>query len=133
MRIVFSNEASSPAAPVAQIGPIKLWEPGPARFLWTRFPRFLVHGMQKIVLTAVILPLAIVGLALLVVKKQNKSLVILIVVPVYYFCVQSIVHTEYRYVLAVDYFLFAFVGISVACAGGLTRRVLRFLKPKTLN
>jgi len=35
--------------------------------------------------------------------------------------------------LAVDYFLFAFVGLSVACAGGLTRRVLRFLKPKTLN
>ena len=27
--------------------------------------------------------------------------------------VQSIVHTEYRYVLAVDYFLFALVGVTV--------------------
>ena len=79
------------------------------------------------------LPLAIAGLALAAVKKRSRALVILLVVPVYYLGVQSIVHTEYRYVLAVDYFLFAFVGLSVACAGGLTRRVLRFLKPKTLN
>jgi len=132
-RIVFSNEASIPSNPVAQIGPIKLCELGPARFLWTRSPRFLVHGIQKIFLTAVMLPLAIVGLALAAVEKRSRALIILLVVPVYYFCVQSIVHTEYRYVLAVDYFLFAFVGFSVAWAGGLTRRVLRFLKPKSLN
>ena len=79
------------------------------------------------------LPLAIVGLALATVKKRSQALVILLVVPVYYFCVQSIVHTEYRYVLAVDYFLFALVGFTVACAGGMTRRVLLFLKQKRLN
>ena len=132
-RIVVSNEASSPAAPVAQIGPTKLYKLGPARFLWTRYPRLLLHGMQKVFLTAVMLPLAIVGLALATVKKRSQALVILLVVPVYYFCVQSIVHTEYRYVLAVDYFLFALVGFTVACAGGMTRRVLLFLKQKRLN
>ena len=99
---------------MAQFGPIKLYELGPARFLWTRYPRLLIHGVQKIFLTAVMLPLAIAGLALAAVKKRSRALVILWVVPVYYLGVQSIVHTEYRYVLAVDYFLFAFVGLSVA-------------------
>ena len=129
VRIVFSNEASILPNPVAQLGSIKLFELGPARFVWTRYPRLLVHGIQNIFLTAVMLPLAIVGVALLVLKKRSRALVILMVVPVYYFCVQSIVHTEYRYVLVVDYFLFAFVGFTVTCAGGVARRVLLFLKP----
>ena len=120
VRLAFSNEASIPSNPVAQIGPIKLFELGPARFLWTRYPRFLVHGAQKIFLTAVMLPLAIIGLILLVIKKQWPALIILLVVPAYFFCVQSIVHTEYRYVLAVDYFLFALVGATVACVGNLS-------------
>ena len=119
VRIVFSNEASIPPNPVAHIGPIKLFELGPARFLGTRYPRFLVHYVQRLFLTAVMLPLAIIGLALLVIRKHSRALIVLTVVPVYFFCVQSIVHTEYRYVLAVDYFLFALVGVAVAWAGNL--------------
>ena len=115
VRLVFSNEASIPSNPVVQIGPTKLFELGPARFLWTRYPRVLVHGIQKIFLTAVILPLAIIGLVLLVIKRQWPALTILLVVPVYFFSVQSIVHTEHRYVQAVDYFLFALVGVTVSC------------------
>jgi len=115
VRLVFSNEASIPSNPVVQIGPTKLFELGPARFLWTRYPRFLVHGIQKIFLTAVILPPAIIGLILLMIKRQWPALTIRLVVPVYFFSVQSIVHTEHRYVLAVDYFLFALVGVTVSC------------------
>jgi hypothetical protein len=115
-RIVFSNEASKPPNPVAQIGTIKLFELGPSRFLWTRYPRFVVHAVQKIFLTAVILPLAIIGLGLLIIRRASRALIILSVVPLYFFCVQSIVHTEYRYVLAVDYFLFALAAVSVAWA-----------------
>jgi len=117
VRLVFSNEASIPVNPVAQIGPTKLLELGPARFLWTRYPRFLVHGIQKIFLTAVMLPLAIIGLVLMIIKRRWQALTILLVAPIYLFSVQSIVHTEYRYVLAVDYFLFALVGVTVACLG----------------
>jgi len=113
-RIVFSNEASKPSNPVAQIGTIKLFELGPSRFLWTRYPRFVVHAVQKIFLTAVILPLAIIGLGLLIIRRASRALIILSVVPIYFFCVQSIVHTEYRYVLAVDFFLFALAAVSVA-------------------
>jgi hypothetical protein len=79
-----------------------------------------VHGFQKIFLTAVVLPLAIIGLVLLITKRRWQALTILLVVPVYFFCVQSIVHTEYRYVLAVDYFLFALVGVAVSWVGKLS-------------
>ena len=113
LRIVLSNEASSPN-PIVKLGSVKLYELGPARFLWTRYPRLLVHVVQRLFLTAVILPLAIIGLGLLIVRRQSRALIILSVVPVYFFCVQSIVHTEYRYVLAVNYFLFALAAVSVS-------------------
>ena len=125
VRIVFSNEASNPPKPSAQVGPIKLFELEPSQFLWTRYPRFLVHGTQRIFLTAVISPLALIGLALLIIRKHGQALIILSVVPIYLFCVQSIVHTEYRYVLAVDYFLFALAAVSVALIGGMILRSLR--------
>jgi len=130
-RISFANEASTPANPIAKIGEIKLFELGPARFLWTRFPRFLVHGIQKIFLTAVFLPLAIIGLGLLIFKKNRRALIILGLVPVYFFCVQSIVHTEYRYALAVDYFLFALVGVTGSWAINLVNGGYSLLGART--
>ena len=119
VQVVFSNEASNPPNPLVRVGPIKLFELGPARWLWTRYPRLLVHGLQKIFLTAVILPLAIIGLGLLIIRKHSRALIILTVVPIYFFCVQSIVHTEYRYVLAVDYFLFALAAVALGWVGNL--------------
>lgn len=109
-RLVFSNEAPNASL---KVGALKLFELGPSRFLWTRHPRFLVHGVQKIFLTAVMLPLAIAGLGVLIFRKQSQALIVLSVVPIYFLTVQSVFHTEYRYVLAVDYFLFALVGIAV--------------------
>jgi hypothetical protein len=117
-QIVVSNEAADVANSSIKIAPLAFYNLGPARFLWMRYPRFVVHGIQKLFLTAVMLPLAIVGFLILIFKKQSRALVILSVVPVYFFTVQSIVHTEYRYVLAVDYFLFAFAGVTVVWIAG---------------
>ena len=125
VRMVFANEASTPANPIAKIGEIKLFEMGPARFLWTRYPRLIVHGIQKIFLTAVMLPLATIGLGLLITRQRWPALITLLVVPIYFFLVQSIVHTEYRYVLAVNYFLFALVGVAVAWVGGIVKRAVQ--------
>jgi hypothetical protein len=119
VQVVFSNEASNPPNPLVKVGPIKLFELGPARWLWTRYPRLLVHGIQKIFLTAVMLPLAIIGLGLLIIRRHRRALIILTVVPMYFFCVQSVVHTEYRYVLAVDYFLFALAAVALGSVGNL--------------
>jgi len=125
MRIVFSNEVSNPPNPVAQIGTIKLFELGPARFLWTQYPRLVVNRIQRLFLTAVMLPLALIGLARLIIRRAGRALIILSVVPVYFFCVQSIVHTEYRYVLAVDYFLFALAAVSISWVINVSRRGLQ--------
>lgn len=116
--IELSNEASTPQ-PLVHVGTIKLYELGPARFLWTRYPRLLVHGMQRLFLTAVILPLAILGLAIVIKRRRWDALIILAVVPLYYLCVQSAFHTEYRYVLAINYFLFAFAAVAIYRLGNL--------------
>ena len=115
VQILFSNEASNRPNPIIAITEVRFYELGPSRFLWTRYPRFLIHAVQKIFLTAVILPLAIVGLLILIFRNQRAAIAILCVVPVYFFFVQSLVHTEYRYVIAVTYFMFAFAGVAIGC------------------
>jgi hypothetical protein len=112
--VVLSNEASNPSHPIVKVGTVRLFELGLARFLWTRYPRLLVHGIQRLFITAIIFPLALIGLALLIIRRASRALIILSVIPIYFFCVQSIVHTEYRYVLAVHYFLFALAAVSVS-------------------
>ena len=122
MRIVVTNEASDVPNPTIKIAPLSFSNLGSARFLWTRYPRLVIHGIQKLFLTAVMLPLAIIGLLLLIWQQRGRALVILSIVPLYYFLVQSIMHTEYRYVLAVDYFLFAFAGVTLCVCAGLMKR-----------
>ena len=80
-------------------------------------PRVLIYPVQKLFLTAVMLPLAIIGLLIVIFRKQSLALVILSIVPLYYFTVQSMVHTEYRYVLPVVYFLFAFAAVGLGWIG----------------
>lgn len=82
-----------------------------------RNPRTVVHAVQRVFITAVILPLAMFGLLIVIFRKESAPLVLLLIVPVYYFVVQSIVHTEYRYVMAVVYFMFAFAAVGIMWIG----------------
>jgi hypothetical protein len=127
MRLALSNEASNQFAAM-QIGTTNLYDLGAAQHAWTRYPRLLIHGIQKLMITAIILPLALIGLAFLIIRKRRDVLIILSLVPLYYFCVQSIFHTEYRYVLAVSYFLFALSAVAVCWIGNLIVGKLRFGK-----
>jgi 4-amino-4-deoxy-L-arabinose transferase-like glycosyltransferase len=86
-----------------------------------RTPR--IFAPQRLVITATVLPLAIFGAILLARRRDRRALAILLVVPVYYLCFQSIFHTEYRYTLAVVYFLFALAAVSLSTfAAALTRK-----------
>lgn len=79
----------------------------------------MLRGIQKLFITAIILPFVLVGASVLIHKRQFQTFAILLVVPFYYFCTQSALHTEYRYVLVIHYFLFvlAALGIyTVVCA-----------------
>lgn len=73
---------------------------------WTRAPRLAVRAAQKLFVTAVFLPLYLAGIVLLIHARRRRALAALVAVPLYYLCAQSALHTEYRYVLAVHYFLF---------------------------
>lgn len=73
--------------------------------------------VQKLFVTAIFLPLILIGAGLLVYRRQFRSLAILLAVPFYYFCTQSALHTEYRYVLVIHYFLFVLAAFAVYTIG----------------
>lgn len=125
-RLVISNAAPQEANPVLRIGDAKLYELGAASNTWTRIVRWPLAALQRLYITAVMLPLTIFGLVLLVRRRAFKTLVILLVVPLYYFCVQSATHTEYRYILSLYYFLFALAAVFIyASVDYLWRRLRR--------
>jgi len=70
-------------------------------------------AIQKLFITAIFLPLVLIGAGILVYQRRFQSLAILLVVPCYYFCTQSALHTEYRYVLVIHYFLFVLAAVAV--------------------
>jgi 4-amino-4-deoxy-L-arabinose transferase-like glycosyltransferase len=83
----------------------------------TRPLRLMLRAAQKLFITAVFLPLQLFGLAALVRARRWRVLAALLTVPLYYFCVQSALHTEYRYVLAIQYLLLAPAALALREAG----------------
>jgi hypothetical protein len=77
----------------------------------------LLRGLQKLFVTAIILPFVLIGAGLMLYKRQTQTLAILLVVPFYYFCIQSALHTEYRYVLVIHYFLFVLAAFAFYTIG----------------
>lgn len=129
VKVVFANAGAAGVIPVMEIGQANLYSLGPASFTWTRIPRALFRLLQKLFVTAVMLPLAVIGLVLLIGARRRRTLVILLVVPAYYLLAQSALHTEYRYVLAIHYFLFVLVAVALHRAGSLLWSRLRKLPP----
>lgn len=69
--------------------------------------------IQKAFVTAVMLPLFLFGVVVLAWRRpRRRELLLLMIIPVYYALVQSLLHTEYRYVLATPH-----VMMIVAAAG----------------
>lgn len=69
--------------------------------------------LQRVFLTTFMLPLTLGGVAVLMIKRRWFELALLLAVPFYYFCVQSALHTEYRYILALHYFLLVLVATAL--------------------
>jgi 4-amino-4-deoxy-L-arabinose transferase-like glycosyltransferase len=82
-----------------------------------RLLQWSLRTVQKLFITAIFLPLVLIGAGILVYKRQFQSLALLLVIPCYYFCAQSALHTEYRYVLVIHYFLFVFAALAVYAIG----------------
>ncbi|MBV8858269.1 MAG: glycosyltransferase family 39 protein [Acidobacteria bacterium] len=91
---------------------------------FARAPGLALRGVQKLFITAIFLPLYLAGLLLLVLQRKRRALAALLSVPLYFLCVQSALHTEYRYVLAVHYLLFAVAAFALQRAWLAARSVL---------
>ncbi|HEY0544828.1 MAG TPA: glycosyltransferase family 39 protein [Pyrinomonadaceae bacterium] len=90
-----------------------------------KLPGVLLKSIQKIFVTAIMLPLFLVGIILLTKARDKHALALLLIVPLYYLSVQSLLHTEYRYVIAIQYFILIFVAVTIAWAGEALRRRLK--------
>jgi 4-amino-4-deoxy-L-arabinose transferase-like glycosyltransferase len=91
---------------------------------WQRLLQWPVRIVQKLFITALFLPLVLIGAALLIYRRQFQPLAILLAVPGYYFCTQSALHTEYRYVLIIHYFLFVLAALAICSIAAKVRNAL---------
>jgi hypothetical protein len=116
IRLLFYNNGASPARKSMQVGRAEMFEVGPTPNLWTRHPRALIRGLQKnIFKTDTMRLLILAGICLLGVAGRGRAMMMLLAVPCYYLVVQSAFHTEYRYILAIHYFLFLMAAVALYC------------------
>ena len=113
IRFVIANEAPPTAQSLVEIQIAEVVSSGAARNAWTRPLRLIVAPLQKIFSLPVLLPLELIGLGLLLWRGERKTILILMLVPFYYFFVQSALHTEYRYVLVIHHFLFVLAASAI--------------------
>jgi len=129
--VVIENEKRRPAPTVMEIGQMELFKLGPASLVWTRYLRAIIHFAQKFFVTAWMVPLAFIGAILLWLTLPSRHpkgggdggpplqiplavpLALLLAVPLYYLTAQSFLHTEYRYVMAIQPSLFVLVAASL--------------------
>ena len=67
----------------------------------------------------------IIGVVILSGLSWKRSL-LLLTVPIYYFVFQSAMHTEFRYTLPMQYFMFVFAGVVwVLIGAGISKGIAR--------
>ena len=95
-----------------------------------RIPGVILKIVQKLFITVIMLPLALIGLFILAKSRRPHVLIFLLVVPAYYLCLQSLLHTEYRYVLAIHCFFLMLVAVPLNSMASAAWQVANNLKPK---
>ena len=125
--VVVSNNAATPTPPSMELGQAEFFEIGPTPYSWTRYPRAVIAGIQREYGTLLMRTLIILGIALLLLARRARATLILLAVPVYYVCAQAPLHTEYRYILPIHYFLFVFAGVTVFCMALTATKIARLM------
>jgi len=126
VRVHLRNASQRPVA--AEAGRVEGFALGPSAHAWTRLPRLLVRALQKLFLTAVVLPFIVLGVVLLARARRFAALALLLCVPVYYMCTQSALWTEFRYILPMHYFLFILAALGLQQTFVLLRRAVLKLR-----
>ncbi|HKS09917.1 MAG TPA: glycosyltransferase family 39 protein [Pyrinomonadaceae bacterium] len=102
VRLVVANFAARESS--ALTGMSRVVELGPSSWQWLRYVRQPLGFLQRFFKTAWVLPFVVIGLFLMVRKRDWQSLAIVLAVPAYYLVVQSTLHTERRYVYIIHFF-----------------------------
>jgi hypothetical protein len=132
VRLVLSNNGPAAVRLTTEVGKAELFALGPTPWLWTRYPHALVRVLQKnLFLTVRMLPLIVIGILLMALAKRGRALLIMLAVPAYFVCSHAAFSTEYRYVLAIHYFLFVMAAVALYCGAAalgqgarlMTRRI----------
>ena len=126
----FASVLARRAASMLRLERTPLTSTAPVSEGWTRAPRLALRAAQELFITAIALPLALAGIFLLARARNFRALAALLAVPLYYLCVQSALHTEYRYVLAVHYFLFVLAAAALYTIARAARRKLADVRRK---
>jgi Dolichyl-phosphate-mannose-protein mannosyltransferase len=117
VKIIVKNEVTSILPTITEIYSLQLFESEETTLFWQKPFRFLIFGLQTFFVLPLLLLFEIIGIIILLKRKNWQSLIILLAVPFYYFCVQSTLHTEFRYVLVIHYFLFSLFSFGVFESG----------------
>jgi hypothetical protein len=130
-QVVVSLANNAPASPrsIAEIGRLELFDLGPSSQGWMRYPRFPVRSLQKLFVTAAVLPCVILGILTLLWTRNLRTLFLLLLVPAYYVIFQSALHTERRYVIAIHYFTLILAAVFLSALFGLVKHGLVSLSP----
>lgn len=116
VRLVLSNDGEQSARPIIQVSGAEILKIGPTPHVHTSYPRVVIRMLQKRLFTTSRMgPLILIGIVLLVAAGRLRALSLILAVPLYYLCIQSALHTEYRYILAIHYFLFVMAAVAIYC------------------
>ncbi|HXM35070.1 MAG TPA: glycosyltransferase family 39 protein [Pyrinomonadaceae bacterium] len=129
--VVISNDGPRPVQTIAQIGRMELFRLGAASLLWTKYLRLIIHVAQEFFLTAWMLPLALIGILLRKFAGHSRLLIILLAIPLYYLAAQSFLHTEYRYVMAIQHSLFVMVAATLYWFSATLLQLIRSLSARS--
>ncbi len=129
MCVSFGNNAPVSARSVAEIGRLELFDLGPSSQAWMQLPRFPIRTLQRLFVTAAVLPCVILGICALLWTRNLRTLILLLLVPAYYVIFQSALHTERRYVIAIHYFTLMLATVFLSSVFGLVKHGLVSLSP----
>ena len=125
VRLVISNNGKKPPAAAVELGQAQIFETGPTPYVWTHYLRLIVRSLQRKYTTGLLLTLILTGTALLLLARRGRTVAIILAVPAYYLLVQSPLHTEYRYTLAIHYFIFMMAAAGIYFIGAAMSQTVR--------
>jgi hypothetical protein len=133
LRIVVSNNGKSSSLPSVTLKAAELRESGPTPYAWTKVVRGSIRSLQRRFTTGRMLVLIVTGIVLLLLARRWQASMVLLTVPVYYLLLQSPLHTEYRYILPIHYFLFILAGVTIGFVGAAMCQMAKRISGSLLN